>query len=68
MISRQIAAGTVRGGRNTSEASTASPASASSATAARCPAGPVSASSRPGSGLTASDLMLARPSGNSIVF
>src|SRR5262249_2795629 len=32
------------------------------------PACPVSTSSRPGSGLTASDLMLARPSGNEIVF
>ncbi len=68
MISRQVAAGTVRGGRITNDARAASPASASSATAIRCPVGPVSASSRPGSGLTASDLMLARPSGKAIVF
>jgi hypothetical protein len=53
MITRQVAAGTVRGGRKTSDAMMPRQARASSATAMRWPACPVSTSSRPGSGLTA---------------
>src|SRR5579875_3212245 len=64
---RQVAARTVRGGLTTSDATTARPARASSAVAIRWPACPVCDSSTPGSGLTAPDLTLARPSGNAIV-
>ena len=66
-MSRQTAAGTVFGGRITSEAAIAAPASTRSPTAIRCPTCPVSASTCPGSGLAAADLTSARPSGNRIV-
>ena len=66
--SRQVAAGTVRGGRMASEAMIAAPAVSSSTAAITCPARPVSASRWPGSGLTAREETLASPSGNAIVF
>ncbi len=68
MTRRHVAAGTVRGGLTTSDTMMPRQASASSATAMTCPVCPVSTSSWPGSGLTAADLMLARPRGNEMVF
>src|SRR5580692_10763202 len=67
--SSATARGTERGGLKTRDAATASPASASIATTIVWPApGQVDAMRYPGSGLRASDLTLARPSGNRIVF
>src|SRR5271170_7749264 len=68
MTSRQVAAGTSRGGRTNRETKMASPEPMSRATTIVWPRGPVAASAWPSSGLAACDLTLARPSGNKMVF
>jgi hypothetical protein len=53
MVSRQIAAGTSRGGRMTSQTATARPAANKRPTETTCPAVPIEESKCPGSRLSA---------------
>src|ERR1700760_821859 len=66
--SRVTAAGTVFGGRKISDAAMARATRTRAAITQRRPMWPVSAIRWPGSGLTAWEATLARPSGNEIVF
>src|ERR1700761_4613027 len=66
--SRVTAAGTVFGGRKISDAAMARATRTRAAITPRRRMGPVSAIRWPGSGLTAWEATLARPSGNEIVF